>query len=75
MRYIYYFSLTNNKIISDYKHVCKVQQLFAENEGIRLCFIDERHDTFIFNPAHDLITQVFNATPLVHVYILSYFLF
>lgn len=54
-------------MVSDYKHTCEVQHLFIENEGVRLCFIDERHDTFIYNPVHDIIKQVLNTTSLNYV--------
>lgn len=32
-----------------------------------MCFIDEHHDVFVYNPVDDLLTQIPAAASLVHV--------
>lgn len=52
-------------IVSDYRHTCAIRNIFVENNGIRLCFIDEQNDTFIYNLIDDILIPIPTIGPLI----------
>lgn len=52
-------------VVSDYRHTCTIRHIFAENNGIRLCFIDEQSDVFIYNLVDDLLIPIPTTGPLI----------
>uniref|UniRef100_A0A915E0N9 WDR19 WD40 repeat domain-containing protein n=1 Tax=Ditylenchus dipsaci TaxID=166011 RepID=A0A915E0N9_9BILA len=64
-KYIYYFSLAHQSTVSDYKHTCQTKSIFVENQGIRICFIDERHDAYVYS-VDDCLSKIPQIGTLLH---------
>ncbi|XP_076036473.1 intraflagellar transport protein Oseg6 [Oratosquilla oratoria] len=55
---LYFFFIEDWKTVNDYRHTCGVRNLFAESSGRRVIFIDEKSDSFVYNPVNDVILEV-----------------
>ncbi|KAH7716252.1 hypothetical protein AAVH_16378 [Aphelenchoides avenae] len=64
--HIRYFSLTDWTYVGDYKHNCEIRSVFGELDGIRLCFLDERFDAYIYSPVDDSLTKVPDVGSSLH---------
>jgi len=47
---IYYFYVDDWQDVTEFRHVCGIRKLFADPNGTRLAFIDDKSDGYIYNP-------------------------
>uniref|UniRef100_A0A1I7VRZ3 WD repeat-containing protein 19 n=1 Tax=Loa loa TaxID=7209 RepID=A0A1I7VRZ3_LOALO len=65
--HLYYYLLSDETYVNEYRHVARITSLYPEPGGIMLCFFDERLDAYIYNPVDDEPIKIPSIDSTVHV--------
>uniref|UniRef100_A0A0N4ZH00 ANAPC4_WD40 domain-containing protein n=1 Tax=Parastrongyloides trichosuri TaxID=131310 RepID=A0A0N4ZH00_PARTI len=58
---IKHFSLKEWTIVNEYNHSCGIKWISSEIDGLRLCFFDDRVQTYLYSPLNNKLTS-FNSS-------------
>uniref|UniRef100_A0A915K2V5 WDR19 WD40 repeat domain-containing protein n=1 Tax=Romanomermis culicivorax TaxID=13658 RepID=A0A915K2V5_ROMCU len=56
--HLQYFSTEDWKMVNEYRHTCGIRSLFAQSYGTMLIFLDDKMDSFLYNPINDNLFEI-----------------
>ncbi len=59
---ITFFILDGWKVLTQFKHVVGIKQLFSDPAGTRVFFVDDKEECFVYNPVNDAVYPVPGVT-------------
>lgn len=54
MGHIHYFYLEDWKIVTDFQHNIGIREIFPDQSGNRLIFIDDKSEGYVYSPVSDI---------------------
>eukprot|EP00055_Hartaetosiga_balthica_P018073 m.128120 g.128120 ORF g.128120 m.128120 type:complete len:1383 (-) comp9449_c2_seq5:5705-9853(-) len=55
---IYYFSVEDWSYVNEFKHICGINQVFADSSGVRVVVLDAKGDALLYSPVDDSMLNV-----------------
>lgn len=58
MGHIIYFCLEAFNQCSEYMHNNGIKEIYLDANGTQLCFVDNKSDVYMYNPAQEIVLQI-----------------
>ncbi|XP_063240827.1 WD repeat-containing protein 19 [Bacillus rossius redtenbacheri] len=63
MGHLHYFLLEDWKLVSEYRHAVGVRDVFPDQSGGRLAFVDDRSEGYVYSPVTDELLKIPDFPP------------